>query len=205
MHSEIYWLGDRFHCTDEKLEAAHQRILESKLNSENVCKQMQNLGFDLEMICLDLYPRKPFPDGLSFYPKGLPIARNGFTIKEMGTGFNICFNLIGYAVAANNLGLTLKIYGGSFQSCLHPLLYKVLAKHFRSNPSKVYKECPYFANSEYVKCTVNPSIPCKQCDELPQALKNSSIEWVELGTCQHVLKYQEISKHVDKKESLALQ
>ena len=192
MTCEIYWLGDRFHCSDEKLEAAHQLILESKLNAKHICKQMQNLGFDLEMISLDLYPRPPFPDGLTFYPKGLSISSNGFTMKEQGTGFNICFNLIGYAVAANNLGLVLKIYGGSFQSLLHPLLYKVLGNHFKSNPSKVYKECPYFANSEYLKCTVNPSIPCKQCDELPQSLRNTSIEWVEFGTWQHILKYQDM-------------
>lgn len=192
MHSEIYWLGDRFHCTNEKLEAAHELILESKLNAKHICQQMQSLGFDLDGICLDLCPRLPFPDGLTFYPKWLSMKARGFTMKEQGTGFNICFNLIGYGVAANNLGLVLKIYGGSFQDCFHPLLYKTLENCFQSNPSKVYEECPYFSNSEYLKCTVNPSIPCKQCDELPQSLKNTAIEWVGLGTWQHILKYQEM-------------
>lgn len=188
MNCEIYWLGDHFHCNNEKLEAAHQLILESKLNAKHICKQMQNLGFDLEMISLDLYPRLPFPDGLTFYPKGLSISSNGFTVNEMGTGFNICFNLIGYAVAASNL----RIYGGSFQRYLHPLLYKHLGDYFKSNALSVYKDCPYFANSEYLKCTVNPSTPCKQCEEAPQSFRNTSIEWIELGAWQHILKYQEI-------------
>lgn len=203
MQDEIYWLGDRFHCTNERLESEHKRILESKLNSKHICQQMQNLGFDLEVICLDLFPRKPFPDGLTFYPKGLPISSNGFTMEQQGTGFNICFNLIGYAVAANSLGLALRIYGGSFQGCLHPLLYRALENYFRSNPSKVYTECPYFANSEYLKCTVNPSVPCKQCDELPQHLKNTSIEWIQLGNWRHILKYQDVQGLICMREVVA--
>ena len=189
---EIYWSGDRFHCTNEKLEAAHQLILESQLNAKHICKQMQNLGFDLDTICVDIFPKKLFPEGLSFYPKALSICEDGFTIKEQGTGFDICFNLIGYAVAVNNLGLTLRIYGGSFQCCLHPLLYKALTDYFQNESIDAYKKCPYFANSPYLKCTVNPAISCKQCDESPQLFKNTSLEWVELGTWQHILKYQEI-------------
>jgi hypothetical protein len=188
MQDEIYWLGDRFHCTNDKLEAAHELILESNQNAKKLIQQMNNLGFDLEGIALELFPERK----LFFYPKGLRISHNGFTIKEMGTGFNICFNLIGYAVAANSLGLALRIYGGSFQGCLHPLLYRALENYFQSNPSKVYKECPYFANSEYLKCTVNPTVPCKQCDELPQHLKNTSIEWIQLGNWRHILKYQDV-------------
>lgn len=188
--NEIYWQNDHFHCTNEKLEAAHQLILESKLNSKKLCQQMQNLGFDIEGICLELFPERK----LFFYPKGLKISHNGFTIKEMGTGFNVCFNLIGYAVAANSLGLSLRIYGGSFQSCLHPLLYKALEDYFLSESIGIYKECPYFANSEYLKCTVNPAIPCKQCEEAPPSFRNTSLEWIRLGTWQDVLKCQDVER-----------
>jgi hypothetical protein len=191
--SEIYWLGDRFHCNHDKLEAAHQLVLESKLNAKHICEQMQNLGFDLEVICRDIFPRKqPFLESLTFYPKNLPVVCKGFTIKEMGVGFNICFNLIGYAVAASNLGVALRIYGGSFQHCLHPLLYKHLADYFQSDSVDTYKKCIYFADSPHLKCTVNPSTPCKQCDEAPQLFKSTSIEWVELGTWQHILKHKEL-------------
>jgi hypothetical protein len=191
-YSEIYWLGDRFHCNNEKLEAAHELVLESNSNAKHICEKMQNLGFDLDTICVDIFPKKPFPKGLSFYPKTLSIFEDGFTIEQQGTGFNVCFNLIGYAVAANGLGLALRIYGGSFQGCLHPLLYKALESYFQSGSIGIYKECPYFANSEYLKCTVNPAIPCKQCDESPQLFKNAAIEWIKLGTWQHILKYQEL-------------
>jgi hypothetical protein len=149
---------------------------------------MNNLGFDLEGIALELFPERQ----LFFYPKGLRISDNGFTIKEMGTGFNVCFNLIGYALAANNLGIALRIYGGSFQGCLHPLLYKALENYFQSESIDVYKQCPYFADSQYLKCTVNPAIPCKQCNESPQQFKNTSIEWIQIGAWQHVLKYQDV-------------
>jgi hypothetical protein len=187
---EIYWLGDRFHCTDKKLEATHQLVLESKSNSKHICQKMQNLGFDLEIICRD----KPFLENLTFYPKNLPVVCKGFTIKEMGTGFNVCFNLIGYAMAANNLGIALRIYGGSFQRCLHPLLYRALEDYFQSESIDVYKQCPYFADSQYLKCTVNPAIPCKQCNESPQLFKTTAFEWIKLGTWQHILKYQDIQK-----------
>jgi hypothetical protein len=187
---EIYWLGDRFHCTDKKLEATHQLVLESKSNSKHICQKMQNLGFDLEGIALELFPERQ----LFFYPKGLRISDNGFTIKEMGTGFNVCFNLIGYAMAANNLGIALRIYGGSFQGCLHPLLYKALEDYFQSESIDVYKQCPYFADSLYLKCTVNPTAPCKQCNESPQLFKTTAFEWIKLGTWQHILKYQDIQK-----------
>ena len=187
---EIYWLGDRFHCTDKKLEATHQVMLESKSNSKHICQKMQNLGFDLEGIALELFPERQ----LFFYPKGLRISDNGFTIKEMGSGFNVCFNLIGYALAANNLGIALRIYGGSFQGCLHPLLYKALEDYFQSESIDVYKQCPYFADSLYLKCTVNPTAPCKQCNESPQLFKTTAFEWIKLGTWQHILKYQDIQK-----------
>ncbi len=192
---EIYWLGDRFHCTDKKLEATHQLVLESKSNSKHICQKMQNLGFDLEIICRDIFPRnQPFLENLTFYPKNLPVVCKGFTIKEMGTGFNVCFNLIGYALAANNLGIALRIYGGSFQGCLHPLLYKALENYFLSEGIEVYKQCPYFADSQYLKCTVNPAIPCKQCNESPQLFKTTAFEWIKLGTWQHILKYQDVQK-----------
>ena len=192
---EIYWLGDRFHCTDKQLEATHQLVLESKSNSKHICQKMQNLGFDLEIICRDIFPRnQPFLKNLTFYPKNLPVVCEGFTIKEMGTGFNVCFNLIGYAMAANNLGITLRIYGGSFQRCLHPLLYRALEDYFLSESIEVYKQCPYFADSQYLKCTVNPAIPCKKCDESSQQFKNTSLEWIQLGNWQHILKYQDIQK-----------
>jgi hypothetical protein len=113
-------------------------------------------------------------------------------MEQQGTGFNICFNLIGYAVAANSLGLALRIYGGSFQGCLHPLLYKALENCFPSEGIDVYKQCPYFVDSPYLKCTVNPTTPCKQCDESPQLFKNTSIEWIQLGNWQHMLKYQDV-------------
>ncbi len=187
---EIYWLSDRFHCTNDKLEAAHELVLESNQNTKKLIQQMNNLGFDLEGIALELFPERQ----LFFYPKGLRISDNGFTIKEMGTGFNVCFNLIGYALATNNLGIALRIYGGSFQGCLHPLLYKALEDYFLSESIEVYKQCPYFADSQYLKCTVNPTIPCKQCDESPQLFKNTSIEWIQLGNWQHMLKYQDIQK-----------
>ena len=196
IHSDIYWLGDRFHCSNERLEAAHQLVLESELNFKHICTQMQNLGFDLDTICIDIFPRKPFPDGLSFYPKSLSIDHDGFTMKQQGTGFNICFNLIGYAIAASNLDMTLRIYGNSFQGCLHPLLRRHLEDYFKSDDNTVHKKCPYFADSEYLKCTVNPSTPCKQCDEAPQLFRDSSIEWIELGTWQHILKYQNMEKFV---------
>jgi hypothetical protein len=187
---EIYWLGDRFHCTNDKLEAAHELVLESNQNAKKLIQQMNALGFDLKGIALELFPERQ----LFFYPKGLRISDNGFTIKEMGTGFNVCFNLIGYALAANNLGIALRIYGGSFQGCLHPLLYRALEDYFQSESIDVYKQCPYFADSQYLKCTVNPTAPCKQCDESPQQFKNTSIEWIQIGAWQHILKYQDIQK-----------
>jgi hypothetical protein len=187
---EIYWLGDRFHCDNEKLEASHELVLESNQNAKKLIQQMNNLGFDLEGIALELFPERQ----LFFYPKNLPVVCKGFTIKEMGTGFNICFNLIGYALAANNLGIALRIYGGSFQGCLHPLLYKALENYFQSESIDVYKQCPYFADSQYLKCTVNPAIPCKQCNESPQLFKTTAFEWIKLGTWQHILKYRDIQK-----------
>ena len=194
-YSEIYWLGDHFHCNNKRLAAAHQLVLESKLNAKHICEQMQNLGFDLEVICRDIFPRKqPFLESLTFYPKNLPVVCKGFTIKEMGTGFNVCFNLIGYVVAANNLGIGLRIYGGSFQGCLHPLLYKALENYFQGESTNIYKKCPYFADSPYLKCTVNPAIPCKQCDESPQLFKNTSLKWIRLGTWLHILKYQDLEQ-----------
>ena len=179
--SEIYWVKNRFYCDDQKLDAAHQLTLESELNARRICLEMQNLGFDLEVICLDLLPEKSFPEGLSFYPKGLPITKEGFTLQQQGTGFNICFNLIGYTLAASSLGLPLRIYGGSFCGQLHTLLYKSLVDYFTSENINVYAKCPYFADSQYLKCTVNPAIPCKQCDEAPETFKNQCFEWIELG------------------------
>lgn len=193
MSHDIYWLGDRFHCSNEYLEVAHDLILESKLNAKHICKVMQILGFDLEMICLELTPKRQ----LFFYPNGLPITKEGFTIKEMGTGFNICFNLIGYVRAAMSLGVALRVYSGSFETCLHPLLYRSLTDYFQSDIIGVYKQCIYFADSEYLKCTVNPSTPCRQCEEAPTSFKNTSIEWVCLGTWQHILKYREVEKHIN--------
>ena len=191
--NEIYWIGDRFHCNDEKLEIAHQLVLESQLNAKRICEQMQRLGFDLDTICLDIYPRKPFPEGLSFYPKGLSFDKDGFTMKDQGIGFNICLNLIGYAIATRNSDMELRIYSGSFQQALHPLLYKTLRGSFdQTRLSNVYKDCLYSTNSAYLKCTVNPMVSCNKCEESPQWFKDSRFEWIEISDWRHILKYREV-------------
>jgi hypothetical protein len=80
--NKIHWQRDRFHCDNEKLEAAHELVLESKLNSSQICKQMRNMGFDVDKV-VATFPSKVFPDNLVFYLENFSLSQEGkFFRKE---------------------------------------------------------------------------------------------------------------------------
>ncbi len=185
--NEIYWNDDHFCCSNPELEARCHLELASWLNSARVCKYMQSLGFDVEIIAVTLFPEKPFPKNLEFYPKGLQMSSKGFSIEDMGSGFAICFELIGYVLAAKALGGGLQIYGGSFQSLLHPVLYSFLSVSLFSKENSVYRDCPYFSGSEYLKCAINPSLPCSECEESPVSFFGRNFEWIKDASSLPVL------------------
>lgn len=183
--NEIYWDSERsrFLCNNLELEEDCYIRLSSASVSSVVCKHMQALGFDVETVVVTLLPERQFPENLDFYPKVLPLSSKGFPIKAQGTGFAICFYLLGYALAAQNSGSTLRVHGGSFKHLLHPNLYRFLSlaifpKTF-SRECRVYRDCQYFSGSEYLKCAVNPSLPCADCQESPDSFSGHGFEWVE--------------------------
>lgn len=185
--NEIYWDSKRFRflCSNLELEEECYIRLSSTSVFSVVCKHMQALGFDVETIAVTLVLERQFPESLEFkfYPKGLHLSSKGFPIEKMGTGFAICFYLIGYALAAQDSGSTLRVHGESFKYLLHPNLYRFLSlavfpKAF-SRECRVYRDCQYFSGSEYLKCAVNPSLPCADCQESPDSFSGHGFEWVE--------------------------
>jgi hypothetical protein len=194
--NEIYWDGDRFCCNNPEMEAAHQIKLASKLNSALVCKYMQSCGFDIEIIAVTLSPGRQFPENLEFYPRGLRMSEQGFSLGDMGSGFAICFGLIGYVLASQDFGGSLRVYGGSFRGLLHPNLYSFLSIVFSSKENKVYKKCPYFSGSEYLKCAINPSLPCSECKESPDSFRGRNLEWTEECNRTHKVKSQSDSRRL---------
>lgn len=146
---KIFWNGDKFEVEQGSifdLEDLHWYALKEEANKIKIVEFLKRSGFDLiDYIC--------YPDNQVSIVKTIEVC---LPLEVNGTGFNILFHLLGYVLTNKSL----EIVENSFKRSLHPNLWKVVKDALTTdnciwlNPSNVRK---------YLKCTVNPSGDCGNC------------------------------------------
>ena len=154
-------------CNNPEFESNLSIALIEKSNL--ICEAMRSLDFQVSGYKLS----NSFADLVVWVRRsdGLLVA---FPAQHMGTGFNVCFQLLLFLVASKLAKEPIEIDSRSFEKYLHPNLFRALTNHFSPSSSRVFAACDYFSGSDLLKCSVNPQIPCGQCPESTESL----IKWI---------------------------
>jgi hypothetical protein len=167
--TRIWWSGDRMECNNPEFLDKLQRVLIER--QELICEAMRSLDF--QMSGYTKGDSDYFAD-MDIWVKRSDGVLTAFTAQHMGVGFNICFNLLLFVVASKLEKEPIEIDSRSFETYLHPNLFRCLTENFSPSSSRIFAACDYFSGSDLLKCAVNPHIPCGQCPESTESL----IKWL---------------------------